>query len=341
METLKIGLIGAGDVARAAHMPSFAGNKKVEVLAVADPDTLSAEALAENYGIPKVVKDYQEILADPSVAAVDICVPHYLHYQVTMDALNEGKHVICEKPIAMNLEEADKMIEAAHELGLWLLVTLNQRFMPIHRKVKELINDGRLGKPFLVNASITGDVLLLMNDAFHWKGTWDRAGGGAFFDTGTHVVDLMHYWFGQPSAVTATMKRLIAKPEDKADDNAAVTLEYDDDLIASLVVSYTVDNEPWSEKKFIYGSGADISMINEAAMPMFIVEDGLPQLVDVEHNADWWAWSHDRALRHFVDCILEGAVPIVTAEDARAALKTVLAAYQSAKEGRRIVISEQ
>ena len=338
METLRIGLIGAGDVARAAHMPSFAENRKVEIVAVADPDTQAARSLAEKYGIAKAVEDYREILADPSVRAVDICAPHYLHYRMTMDALNAGKHVICEKPIAMNLEEADRMIEAAHELGLWLLVTLNQRFLPIHRKVRELLNDGRLGKPFLVNAYITGDVMLQMNDAYHWRCTWDRAGGGAFFDTGTHIVDLMHYWFGKPTAVSATLKRLVASPENKADDNAAVTLEYDDGLVANLVVSYTVENEPWSEKKFIYGTGGDISMISEAAVPMFFVESHVLQIVDVEHRADWWPWSHDRALRHFVDCIADNAEPIVTAEDARAALSTILAAYRSASEGRRVDI---
>ena len=338
METLRIGLIGAGDVARAAHLPSFAANKKVEIAAVADPDTASAGSVAQHFGIGKVVEDYHEILDDPSISAVDICAPHYLHYQIAMDALNEGKHVICEKPIAMNLEEADGMIEAAHELGLWLLITLNQRFMPIHRKVKEFITGGRLGKPFLVNAQIVGNVMTPLSDANHWKNTWDRAGGGAFFDTGTHIIDLMHYWFGEPTAVNASLKRLITKPENKADDNAAVILEYDDDLIANLIISYSQENEPWSEKKFIFGTGGNIAMISEAAVPMFFVVDNSPEMVEVEHKADWWAWSHDLALRHFVDCILENAEPIVTAEDARAALKTILAAYQSAKEGRRVEI---
>jgi len=338
MEALRIGLIGAGDVARAAHLPSFAANGKVEIAAVADPDTMSAASVAQHFGIGKVVEDYHEILDDPSISAVDICAPHYLHYQIAMDALNEGKHVICEKPIAMNLEEADGMIRAAHELGLWLLITLNQRFMPIHRKVKEFIAGGRLGKPFLVNAQIVGNVMTALSDANHWKNTWDRAGGGAFFDTGTHIVDLMHYWFGEPTAVNASLKRLITKPENKADDNAAVTLEYDDDLLANLIISYSQENEPWSEKKFIFGTGGNIAMISEAAVPMFFVADNSPKMVEVEHKADWWAWSHDLALRHFVDCILENAEPIVTAEDARAALKTILAAYQSAKEGRRVEI---
>lgn len=336
MEALRIGVIGAGDAAQGAHLPSFAQNPKAEVVALADPDIKTAQKAAQKYGIAKVVEDHREILDDPSVAAVDICAPHHLHYPIAMDALNAGKHVIIEKPIAMNLGEADRMIGAAHELGLWLLVVLNQRFLPIHQKVRELIDDGRLGTPFLANAYITGDVMLRMNDAYHWKGTWDRAGGGAFFDTGTHIVDLMHYWFGEPTAVNATLRRLVAKPENKADDNAAVTLEYGHDLIASLVVSYTVENEPWSEKKFIYGTGADVAVISEAAVPMFLVENSSPQALEVEHDAGWWAWSIDRALRHLVDCIVAGTQPFVTAEDARAALKTILAAYRSAAEGRRV-----
>jgi predicted dehydrogenase len=338
MSILRVGVIGAGDVAQAAHLPSLTSNPKVEVAAIADPDMISARSAAERFNIPKVVADYREIIDDPSIAAVDVCVPHYLHYQITMEALNEGKHVILEKPIAMNLDEADRMIGAAHELGLWLLVDLNQRYLPIHRKVKEFLDDGRLGTPFLVNAVITGNVLRLMNDPYSWKGTWDRAGGGAFFDTGTHVVDLLHYWFGKPTAVTAVLKRLITSQDNKADDNAVVTFEYDDGLVCNIVVSYTVEQEPWSEKKFIYGTNANVSMTNEAAVPLFLIQNGVSQVVEVEHRADWWPWSHDLTLRNFIDVILEGEEPLVTEEDARDALKTVLYAYNSAREGKRIEI---
>jgi len=338
METLTVGVIGAGDVAQAAHMPSLAKNPKVELVAVADVDMLAAKSAAERFDIPKVVADYHEIVDDPSINVVDICVPHYLHYEITMNALNEGKHVILEKPIAITLEQADRMIETAHELGLWLLVDLNQRYLPIHQKVKEFIDDGTLGTAFLVNAMVMGDVLQLMNDPYSWKGTWDRAGGGAFLDTGTHVVDLLQYWFGVPTAVTATLKRLITSQDNKADDNAAVTFEYNDDLVCNVVVSYTVGQEPWSEKKFICGTNGDISMTNEAAVPMYLVQNGTARVVEVDHRADWWPWSHDLALRNFVEVILEGAEPLVTEEDARAALKTVLLAYQSAKEGKRVEI---
>lgn len=335
MDKLKIAMIGAGDCASAGHMPSFADNPKVEVAAIADPDARAAQSLAGEHGVARVVEDYRQLLDDGSISVVDICAPHDLHFPITMDALNAGKHVILDKPIAMNLQQADAMISAAREAKLELLVVLNQRFLPAHRKIRDMIEAGHMGKPFLMNAILAGDVLARMNDPLDWKGAWDRSGGGAFFDTGTHIVDLMHYWFGPPIAVSATLKRLVVTAENKGDDNAAVAFEYED-MIANLIVSYTMDNEPWSEKKFIFGTGGDIAMISEAVVPMFYVHDNAPDMVDVEHRDDWWSWSIDLALRHFVDCILEGAEPFVTAEDARAALKSILAAYRSAGEKRRI-----
>ncbi|MHB1189416.1 MAG: Gfo/Idh/MocA family protein, partial [Armatimonadota bacterium] len=177
-------------------------------------------------------------------------------------------------------------------------------------------------------------MMLRMNDAYSWTGTWDRAGGGAFFDTGTHLVDLARWWFGEPKSVTASMGRLVAAPENKGDDNAVVTLEYPD-LLVNLVISYSAAHEPWSERKFVYGSEGDIAAISEASVPMFYIRNGAPEIVDVEHRADWWAWSVDLALRNFVDCITEGAVPLADAEDARAALAITEAAYEAARTGCR------
>lgn len=248
MSVLKIGIIGAGDAARAAHVPSYAANPKVELVAVADPNLAAAQSLADQYSIPNVFPDYRNLLADNSISTVDICAPHHLHYPIAIDALNAGKHVICEKPIALNLEQADAMIAAAHHAGLKLLITLNQRFLPIHTKVKEFLDTGRLGKVFLANAYITGNVMPEMNNENHWKGSWNESGGGALFDTGTHIIDLMLYWFGKPSAVSAVLKKLVCSAESKADDNASVTLEFDNDMIANVVVSYSVEHEPWSEK---------------------------------------------------------------------------------------------
>lgn len=338
MAALRLGIVGAGDVARYAHMPAFWENPRVEVMAISDPNVAAANSVAQDFGIPNVYADYSELLADASIEAVDVCAPHYLHHEIVMAALDAGKHVICEKPIAMNLDEADAMIARAQELGLRLLVVLNQRFLPIHQKVKEYIGSGKLGRPFLANGIILGNVIERMNDANSWKGTWEFAGGGVLFDTGTHMIDLMHYWFGQPTAVSAVVRRLVATPENKADDNASVVLEYPD-MMANVLLSYSVDNEPWSEKKFVYGTGGDLSVISETAVPMFYVTENAPQLVDVEHSPAWAGWSHKMALAHLVDCIIDGTEPFVTPHDARAALRTILAAYEASASGCRVVLA--
>lgn len=336
MDKLNIGLIGAGGISLYSHMPSFSKNSYADVTAVADLNMAAAQNIADQFGVCKVTDDYHAILSDGAIDTVDICVPHNLHYQMVMDSLNAGKNVILEKPIAMNLAEADEMIETANRLGKWLLVALNQRFLPIHRKVKEMLDDGRIGKPFLANIWILGNVLADLNNPDNWRGTWGRAGGGALFDSGTHVVDIMRYWFGEPTAVTAVLKNLVSTGEDKADDNASVIFEYGNDLIVNIGVSFTIENEPWSEKKLIFGTGGNVSIINEATVPMFYMKANAPELIDVEHQANWHSWSVDKALTHFVDCIRGAETPFVTADEARETLKMILAAYQAAKECRRI-----
>jgi predicted dehydrogenase len=336
MSKLNIGLIGAGGISLYSHMPSFSKNPYAEVTAVADPNLEAANRIAENFGVAKVTNDYHAILSDNNIDTVDICVPHNMHYQLVIDALNAGKNVILEKPISMNLKEADEMIATADKVGKRLLVALNQRFLPIHRKVKEMLEDGSIGKPFLANIWILGNVVADLNNPLNWRGKWDESGGGALFDSGTHVIDIMRYWFGEPTAVTAVLKNLVCTQKDKADDNASVIFEYDNNLIVNIGVSFTVENEPWSEKKFIYGSGGNVSVINEAAVPMFYLKANTPELIDVEHNSNWHSWSVDKALTHFVDVLRGEAEPFVTAREARETLKTILAAYQASKEGRRI-----
>ncbi|MHB1458472.1 MAG: Gfo/Idh/MocA family protein [Armatimonadota bacterium] len=338
MDKLNIGLIGAGGISLYSHMPSFSKNPYVEVSAVADPNLDAANRIAENFGVDKVTDDYHAILSDSSIDTVDICVPHNLHYRLVMDALNAGKDVILEKPISMNLEEADEMIATADKVGKRLLVSLNQRFLPIHRKVKEMLDDGSIGKPFLANLIILGNVVGDLNNPSNWRGKWDESGGGALFDSGTHVIDIMRYWFGEPTAVTAVLKNLLCTQKDKADDNASVIFEYDDNLIVNIGVSFTIENEPWSEKKFVYGTGGNVTLINEAAVPMFYLKANAPELIDVEHNANWHSWSVDKALTHFVDVLRGEAEPFVTAQEARETLRMILGAYQASKEGRRIIL---
>lgn len=348
--TLKVGLIGAGSIA-SLHLRAYAQRDDVEVAAIVDKNPARRAPLAEEFSIKKKYDDYRAILADEEIDLVDIILPHYLHHPVTLDALRAGKDVILDKPIAMSLEEADEMIETARSLGRRFFVVLNQRFVPAHRKARDLLEQGAIGKPYRAIVYLfAGNEFPRMNDPQDWKGTWDKGGGAVLFDSGVHLVDLMHYYFGDVRSVTALYRRLVVEPENKADDNTSVILEFKNGMMVDLHFSYsTIPNE---EKKSFYGTEGTLVVNLDVEEPLTIMKGNLPhdrrfhgieiEKVPVEHQPgwDWWgAYSMKGCLDHFIDCMLEGKEATeVTLADARRVLQTILAAYKSSNEGLRVCL---
>ncbi|MBC7289329.1 MAG: Gfo/Idh/MocA family oxidoreductase, partial [Armatimonadetes bacterium] len=205
---LTVGLIGAGAIAQ-AHLQAFVESDFVGAVKVADPSAAAREAAAREFGIIKAAyEDYRALLDDPEVAVIDICTPHYLHCQQAVEALEAGKHVITEKPMALSVAECDRMIAAAERAGKRLFVSLCQRMFPAHQRAAELIAEGVIGEPFMAVINVYGDEFARMNDPLSWKGDWQKAGGGALFDTGHHAIYMLQHFFGPASAVTAVVRRL-------------------------------------------------------------------------------------------------------------------------------------
>jgi len=334
---LRVGVIGTGVVA-AHHMSAYAAHPATRIVALTSIDPARRTALAKEFEIAKVTDDYRAVLDDEEIDLVDICLPHDLHHRVVLEAVRAGKHVILEKPIALTIEQADEMISAAEHGGQRFFVSLNQRFVPSHRKAKELIDSGVLGKPFLAIGVVIGDEYARMNQPDNWKGTWDRAGGGALADTGTHVVDLMHWYFGEATAVVACIERLVVEAENKADDNACGIIEFENGAVASIVVTYSALGSPWTETKEIVGTKGSIRFTNavDSAVYHYVDKKTDPRLIEVERAAEWWGASVQASVRHLVDCLVNDKIPEVTPRDARRTLKTVLALYESARTGKRV-----
>ncbi|MBC7328025.1 Gfo/Idh/MocA family oxidoreductase [bacterium] len=339
MESFNIGLIGAGAIAN-AHLFAYSQNPLIKEIALADVNEEALARMKANY--PKVRKtftDYRRMLEDEAIQIIDICLPHYLHHRVTIDSLSAGKDVICEKPIAITLEEADDMIETARRLGKRLFISMNQRFMPYHKEAKKLIDEGKIGKPFLAVFNIMGNAFNEMNAPDHWKGSWDKAGGGALFDTGYHAIYMMLYFLGKPKAVIASTKRLLVKPDNKADDNSVAILEFEDAL-GTIAVSYTIFSEGWSEKRYIYGTEGSLHIQDEIEDNLVLFKNGQPQRIDVNHPKDIHPhpYSVKCALDHFIDCVVKDKEPEVKAEEARETLAVALAIYRSAREGKKVYL---
>ena len=202
------------------------------------------EGQARKYGIGHSVADYREMLGRPDLDAVDIAVPHHLHCPMTLDALSQGLHVICEKPIGLDLDEADRMIEAASRSKGRLLIKQYQRCAEHHTRAKEIIDSGELGDVYLMTGLFLAQLSEAENDPGNWRGTWDRAGGGILIDGGVHVVDLMQFILGRAVAVSATAKRLVAGLPHKADDTTSLTIEYERGAIGSVVCASCDTSHP-------------------------------------------------------------------------------------------------
>src|SRR5271157_4448006 len=143
--TIRVGIIGCGSIAEFRHAPEYAENPEAEIVAYYDPKTPRAEKLAGLYG-GKVVKDYTAIIEDKTIDAISDCSTNEMHHLITTKALKSGKHVLCEKPIATTLEDAQEMLDAAQKSGKILMIGHNQRLAAAHQKAREILQSGELGR---------------------------------------------------------------------------------------------------------------------------------------------------------------------------------------------------
>jgi len=335
---LRIGLIGGGSVAR-VHLAGYAGIDEVAAVRVAEVHPQARDAAREQPKVADAVDDWRALLDDPSLDLVDICLPHHLHAPTAIAALEAGKAVVCEKPIATTLADADAMLAAADAAHRPLYVSHNMRFYPHHVRAKQLLDQGAIGRPFFAVLTVVGNELARMNDPACWKGTPDKAGGGATIDTGFHAIYTLMDFFGEPTAVTAVMTRQVVTAANKADDTAAVVFEFPG-LLASLAITYAATAHPWDERREIHGTEGALLIADRRPPRLRLVRGDDEQAVAIDEMANPFADSIAAALRHFIGCYVTGQQPRVTAAESRAALRVALAAYESAREGRRIELAD-
>ena len=202
MAKLKVAVIGCGTIANAAHIPAYIKNQDVEIKWFCDIIPERADEAVKKYGCGKAVYDYHEILNDREIDAVSVCTPNNVHAQISIDFLKAGKDVLCEKPAARTYDEALTMLNAQKETGKILNIGVVNRFNDGVKKIKELIDSGRLGEIYQVYVSFRAHRSIPgLGGAFTTK---DIAGGGVLIDWGVHYLDIVMYCCGDPTAKTAT-----------------------------------------------------------------------------------------------------------------------------------------
>jgi predicted dehydrogenase len=340
-EPIGFGVIGLGLISR-AHMHGLKNATEfAKIVAVCDQDAARAEKVAKELGA-KPYTDHRELLSDPAVQAIDAPLPHHLHYPIGRAALESGKHLLLEKPMAPTTQECDTLIALAAERGLKFSVAENTPFVAAYIAVRRLLESGAIGEPRLVRTLIFGSEIERLNDTSSWKGRVSGTVGGAIFDAGPHSFYLLKWLFGDVAGVQAIANKVVDVSE--VEDNAVVAGRMQSGALFTTEYTFTAEI-PWGERLEIYGSEGSVivdQMLDPPAVHYRNKNDatGVPigsvaYAPDrVEHDPGGWKFKSIAAgVKGFARAVCEGTPPPVDPLDGAYAIKVVEAAYASVAKG--------
>lgn len=329
---LKVAIAGAGTMGR-VHSSSYRDISGAKVAAVYDLNEEKAKAAGSMHGA-KCCTDFDEMLRDEEIDIVDICLPTFLHKEYALKAIARGKHVFCEKPIALTLKDAREMIDEAKKKGVKFTVGHVVRFFPAYSHALQIINDGRIGVPKLVRTTRTGSYP-------HWS--WNNwygdysISGGPLVDLVIHDFDWIRYAFGDVERVFA---RDLYDRNLKDMDHCLVTLRLKNGMIAHIEGSWAYPAGSIFGSTFeIIGTTGQIESDSRESSPIkkHALMNGSSRIyTDSPLFSDEEPYT--RELQEFVSCIKEDRDPLVSGEDAVKALEISLAAVKSARAGEPSVI---
>ncbi len=330
---IKIGIAGAGSIAGAHIRGYLKAGDLGQVTAVADVDLESAQRRAESVGGARVFPDYREMIASPLVEAIDICLPHHLHKDAIVRAAEAGKHILCEKPLCVTLDEAEAVTRAVAESGITLMCAHNQLFLPAVAPSREMIRDGKLGK---VYAARTTDIFAQGPDAkLGWRAQRVTAGGGELIDTGYHPTYLLLHLIGsEPVEVAAMLSRHRIAME--GEDSAHLLVEFADGTVGTIVTSWAYEPIAPTEKFSVVG---ETGSLWSDGRELFYRPRGGTQVKVVEAPEvapDTFALE----VVDFIDLLRDGRRPLNTEVEGIKVLKVILAAYASAEQKRIVRLND-
>ena len=342
-----IGIIGCGKIAQVRHIPEYNDNPDAKLVAFYDLNTARAKALAEQYG-GRAYESVEALLADPNVDAVSVCSANASHAEITVAALEAGKHVLCEKPMATTLEDCERMVAAARKSGKYLMIDQNQRLAGAHRKARELIRAGAIGKPLTFRTAFRhgGPETWSVDPG---KSTWffdkKRAAMGAMADLGVHKTDLIQYLIGQTvDEVEAQLCTLDKKFSDGSpitvDDNAFCIYHMDGGAVGTMIASWT-NYGPEDNSTVINGTEGVLRIYDDPAHTLVLErKDGTRVCYDVDAIPTNDNQTKSGMIDLFVEGLKDPTVQGIDAQSVLTAMRAVFAAIESSETGRRVKTSE-
>ncbi|RDI47993.1 Gfo/Idh/MocA family protein [Falsibacillus pallidus] len=342
MSKIKVGVIGCGSIATHRHIPEYANHPAVELAAFCDIQVERAEYHAGKYEA-KAYSNYEDLLKDTDIQAVSVCTPNYLHAPITVAALKAGKHVLCEKPMAVSNEEADSMIAAAKESGKKLMIGHNQRFVRSHQKAKDLIASGDIGKVYSFRTAFGhgGPEGWSVDGKDSWFFKKEEASIGAMGDLGVHKTDLLRYLLDAEIVEVSGFADTLAK-EATVDDNAVCILKTDTGIIGTLAASwsYTAGED---NSTIIYGEKGIIRLEDDPNYSLIVQykngETVRYELGKIQSN-DEGGQQSSGVINHFIDAIIHDKDVLIPGEEGKKSLAVILAAMESSLTGKHVKLND-
>ncbi|WP_062050222.1 Gfo/Idh/MocA family protein [Bacillus sp. JCM 19034] len=332
MSKVKVGIIGCGSIAKYRHIPEFANNEQAEIVAVCDIVEDRVNEFAQSYGA-KAYTNYEELLANQEIDAVSVCLPNALHAPVSIAALQAGKHVLCEKPMATSKEEGKAMIAAAKESGKKLMIGHNQRFVPSHQRARQMIANGELGKIYSFRTAFGhgGPEGWSVDGKESWFFRKEDAFIGAMGDLGVHKTDVLRYVLGEEIVEVGAFVETGAKENSDVDDNAVCVLKTESGIIGTLAASWSYVSKE-DNSTIIYGEKA-IARLEDDPVNSLVVQYKTGEVAKYElggiQTNDSGGQTSSHVIDHFVDAIVNDTEPLITGEEGLKSLEVVLAALES------------
>ncbi|MFC5407043.1 Gfo/Idh/MocA family protein [Cohnella soli] len=351
MNPIRIGVIGTGSISE-CHLSAYNSNSNAKIVAICDVNEERASKVAAKYGADKVFTDYHKLLADPDIDAVSVCTWNNTHAPISIAALEAGKHVLVEKPLARTVEEALAIERAVRSTGKLLQVGFVRRYDPNVKMLREFAERGEFGEIYYAKAS----TIRRLGNPGGWFADVDRSGGGPLIDIGVHVIDLVWYLMGRPKATTVSgnvynklgnrsnVRHLsfykaadYDASKNTVEDLASAVIRFENGASLMVDVSYSLHAKKDEGSVKLYGVNGSFEIDPEIA----IVTEKYDTILNIEPQTDSKAGfagqpAFDNEINHFIDCIANGTEQMSPVEDGVELMKILCAIYESAAKGEEI-----
>lgn len=350
MSKLRVAIIGCGKIS-VNHAEAVHSFPRADLSALCDPERTRAQALRSRFGAGAVYTNVSTLLAEQSPDVVCICTPHPTHEKLVLEAAAAGAHILCEKPLAVELDSAQRMIDAAQAAGVQLGVLFQRRYWPAARRIRSAIDSGLIGTPVLGECTVQLGRDRAYFEADAWRGKRSTEGGGVLMNQAIHHIDLLRWYLGPATHVSGHISTFRHNDYIEVEDTAVATVEFTSGALATIRATTIA----------VPGLGARVAVTGDTGATVSITEfpEGTPGINDVwaipgqeEYRLPWDPGIdsdpplstihqnlmpyHRLQVEDFLTAIGENRAPEIDGASARHALHIVQAIYESSRTGRTV-----